>query len=289
MTASAGRLGFVLAVLAALSLSLGAAGSGAAFWADAVPHAKPGKGDKHEWRCVPRKNVKAAKRYAKDRAGTIGFAFFDDCRRTVGWHEDHVFASASVVKAVLMVAYLRKGDVDDRDLRRDEKRLLRPMIEKSDNDAANRIYAAVGEGRLNELADDAGLKHFHASPGWGGTTLTPATQARFFARIERWIPRRHEDYAMRLLASVVPRQRWGLPPVVPRGWRIHFKGGWTPSAEGGWRINQVATLRTKRRSIGIAVLTRQNPSKDYGTMTIEGVGKRLLGGYALRSSDSKNR
>lgn len=251
--------------------------------------AKPGKGDQKP-RCVPRKNVEAAKRFAKDRAGHVGFAFYDDCHRTVGWHENEAFASASVVKAMLMVAYLRKGDVDDRDLRRDERRLLRPMVEKSDNDAANRIYLAVGDGGLNELARDARLERFHTQPVWGNTTLTPATQARFFARIERWIPRRHEDYAMRLLASIVPRQRWGFPPVVPRGWRIHFKGGWTPSSiEGGWRINQAATLRTRRRSIGLAVFTRRNPSKKYGTETIEGVGERLLRGYALRSRDSKNR
>jgi hypothetical protein len=51
----------------------------------------------------------------------------------------------------------------------------------------------------------------------------------------------------------------------------------------------VATLRTRRRDIGVAVMSRQNPSKKYGTETIEGVGKRLLRGYSLRSSVSKNR
>ena len=251
--------------------------------------AKPPRGH-HEWPCVPHENISAAKRYAEHRSGHVGFAFYDDCHRTVGWHEGETFASASVVKAMMLVAYLRKGDVRDRDLRRDERRVLRPMIEKSDNDAANQMYVTVGAHGLDELAHDAHLRHFHTQPVWGETTLTPATQARFFAHIERWIPKRHESYAMRLLASIVPRQRWGLPPVLPRGWRIHFKGGWAPSStEGGWRINQVATLRTKRRSIGIAVMSRQNPSKRYGTRTIQGVGKRLLRGYALPSRRSKNR
>jgi beta-lactamase class A len=252
--------------------------------ASAKPHGH------HEWPCVPRENIRAAKHWAEDRAGHVGFAFYDDCRRTVGWHEGEAFASASVVKAMMLVAYLRKGNVPHRDLRRSEKRVLRPMIEKSDNDAANEIYVAVGAEGLNALARDARLKHFHTEPVWGATTLTPATQARFFAHIERYIPTRHQRYAMRLLANVVPRQRWGLPPVQPRGWRIYFKGGWAQSStEGGWRINQVATLRTRRRDIGVAVMTRQNPSKKYGTETIEGVGKRLLRGYSLRSSDSKNR
>jgi beta-lactamase class A len=246
---------------------------------------KPGH---HKWPCVPHQNIKAAKHWAKDRAGHVGFAIYDDCRRTVGWHEGETFASASVVKAMMLVAYLRKGNVPHRGLHRSEKRVLRPMIEKSDNDAANKIYVAVGAEGLNELAHDAHLKHFHTQPLWGATTLTPATQARFFAHIERYIPKRHESYAMRLLASVVPRQRWGLPPVQPRGWRIYFKGGWAPSsAEGGWRINQVATLRTRRRSIGVAVMTRQNPSKKYGTETIEGVGKRLLRGYSLSKRSKK--
>jgi beta-lactamase class A len=253
-----------------------------------LPGAAATKPGHHKWPCVPHANIKAAKHWAKDRAGHVGFAFYDDCRRTVGWHEGETFASASVVKAMMLVAYLRKGDVDDRDLRHAEKRVLRPMIEKSDNDAANRIYVAVGAHGLEELARDAHLKHFHTEPVWGATTLTPATQARFFAHIERYIPKRHERYAMRLLASVVPRQRWGLPPIQPRGWRIYFKGGWAPSsAEGGWRINQAATLRTKRRRLGVVVMTRQNPSKKYGTETIEGVGKRLLRGYSLSKRSKK--
>jgi hypothetical protein len=36
-----------------------------------------------------------------------------------------------------------------------------------------------------------------------------ADQTRFFLHIDRRIPVRHRRYAMRLLRSIVPSQRWG--------------------------------------------------------------------------------
>ena len=37
---------------------------------------------------------------------------------------------------------------------------------------------------------------------------------------------RHRAYAMRLLASITPSQRWGIGEVAPKGWKLYFKGGW---------------------------------------------------------------
>ena len=82
---------------------------------------------------------------------------------------------------------------------------------------------------------------------------------------------------MRLLARIVPSQRWGIPPVAPRGWRLHFKGGW--SGAPSWRVNQVMLLRKPPRRFAIAILTREQPSMRYGERSIEGVARRLLRAY----------
>ena len=58
-------------------------------------------------------------------------------------------------------------------------------------------------------------------------------QARFFFTLERYVPRRHRDYAMDLLTRIVPSQRWGIPPAAPQGWSLHFKGGWPGDRIGG--------------------------------------------------------
>ncbi len=75
------------------------------------------------------------------------------------------------------------------------------------------------------------MDHFTTQPVWGLSTITAREQARFFLRIERFIPRRHRAYAMRLLNSIIHRQRWGIPPVAPRGWKLYFKGGLVGTAE----------------------------------------------------------
>ena len=186
------------------------------------------------------------------------------------------FESASVVKVMLMVAYLREArnrGLDDHD-----RNLLAPMIKRSANDPASTIYLDVGAGALKKLARDAGMKGFSTGPTWGSSRIAPGSQARFFYELERYIPERHVGYALKLMADIVSRQRWGIPPAVPQGWRIHFKGGWAPEA-AGWKINQVALITNGDRRLSLAVLTRGNPSKGYGHATIRGVAERLLRGY----------
>jgi hypothetical protein len=197
----------------------------------------------------------------------------------VGLGIGRVHSSASVVKAMLLVAYLRRDGVRRDELRRDERRTLGPMIRESDNRSAREIFAVVGQGGLADLARAAGMKHFEPSPSWGASGIAAGDQAAFFRRIERWVPRRHEDYVLRLLAGVIRDQRWGVPEVVPRGWKVHFKGGWYPGGEGGWRVNQSATLRRGERSIGVSVLSEGTRSYRYGRETIRGVAKVLLGPY----------
>jgi beta-lactamase class A len=221
--------------------------------------------------------IDAAERYADRRAGVVSFAVIDESGRLRGDHVHRIHSSASVVKAMLLVAYLRQPDVRDRHLARADRRTLGPMIKRSDNQAADAVYERVGPGALYELADDARMRHFRTQAVWGLSEITPADQARFFYRLERFVPERHEDYALRLLARIVPSQRWGIPPAAPGGWRLHYKGGW--AGRPNWRINQVMLLRKPERRFAVAILTRDQPSKHYGEQTIEGTARRLLRGY----------
>ena len=223
------------------------------------------------------KRVKAAERFADARAGRISFAVVDEDGAMHASHPDRVHNSASVVKVLFMLALLREPGVRHDDLTRSEKALLEPMIQRSDNQTATAVYSRVGEGALYGLARDIGLDHFTTQPTWGLTTITAGSQARFFSRIQGFIPRRHREYAMHLLENIVPSQRWGIPPVAPRGWELHFKGGW--SGRPSWRVNQVMLLRKPPRSFSVAILTREQPSKAYGQDSIQGVAKRLLDGY----------
>jgi beta-lactamase class A len=223
------------------------------------------------------KRVKAAKRFADGRAGRISFAIVDEEGRMHAAHPDRVHNSASVVKVLFMIALLREPGVRHDDLTASEKALLEPMIQRSDNDAATAVFNRVGAAALYRLADEIGLDHFSTQPTWGLTTITAGSQARFFSRIQRYIPKRHRVYAMRLLTQIVPAQRWGIPPAAPAHWKLYFKGGW--SGAPSWRVNQVMLLRRPPRRLAVAILTREQPSFTYGTESIEGVAERLLDDY----------
>ena len=224
--------------------------------------------------------VRDARAYAAHRTGEVAFAV-----RTRSRHWSYrgaaQYRSASLVKAMLLVAYLRRGDVRDRPLRGDERALLDPMIRVSDNRAADTVHARVGLPALTALAQRAGMRHFSAHPVWGGSLITADDQVRFFRRIDRLVPERHREYAMGLLRGITGGQRWGMPEALPKGWRIAFKGGW---GRGVTRqvTHQAALLTRGRERLAVAVLTADNPSTQYGAETIRGVTQRLLRGLGGR-------
>lgn len=216
----------------------------------------------------------AAVQFVDERAGIESFAFIDQSGRLRGYRRWRVTPSASVLKPMLMVAYLNLASVRDRALTDSDRSLLGPMIRWSDNTTAGIVLNIVGAAGLYRVAHRAEMRHFRVRSPWGLSEITAGDQARFFYRIDSYVPARHRTYARYLLSHIVTSQRWGIPPEVPSGWQLFFKGGW---GSGTGRVtHQVALLQDADWRISIAVLTEFNPSHDYGTRTIRGVAARLL-------------
>jgi hypothetical protein len=222
-----------------------------------------------------RDGVAAARAYAEGRAGAVAFAVRTE-RGLEGRSPDHAFPSASVVKAMMLVAYLRQPSVRARSLRPDERDLLTPMVRWSSNKDASAVSVKLGFGALDRLARRAGMTHFVEATQdcWGCARITARDQSRFFLGIDRLVPRRHRAYALGLLARIVPRQRWGVARVAPRGWKLYFKGGW--GSGRGLVDHQVALLTRGRERVSVAVLTSGSPNHAYATETLRGVFGRLL-------------
>jgi hypothetical protein len=257
-TASSARA-FALALLLFAAISMAAP-------APAGPAAPP--------RWTP--DVVAARDYLERRGGHVSFAVRTE-RRMWGHRRLRIVPSASVLKPMLMVAYLNRRRVRARPLRRFDLRLLRPMIRRSDNVTASYVRNLVGNRGLRRLARRVGMSRFTpvAHP-WGHSRVNAADQTRFFLHLERYVPRRHRRTALRLLRRIVPSQRWGVARVAPRGWDLHFKGGWGSGT--GAVDHQVALLRRDRLRVAIAVMTTANGSHAYGKETLRGVFRRLLRG-----------
>ncbi|MBN1529629.1 MAG: hypothetical protein JW895_11245 [Thermoleophilaceae bacterium] len=230
----------------------------------------------------PRGSVAAARRYLAKRAGVESFALFDSRGRAYGWAPRRPYVSASVTKAMMLVAYLRA--IGGRAPDGAERALLEPMIEMSDNDRADAVYARVGDSGLLRVARRAHMRHFATHGYWASATITAIDQARLFRRIDRIVPRRNRAYARRLLSSIVPAQRWGFSRFARRaGFRTFLKGGWrgTPS---GSLVHEAALFEHGRTRFAMAVLTDGNPSHEYGTATLRGVAERIFRPRGARAS-----
>ena len=220
--------------------------------------------------------IAAAAGYLARRGGAYGFAVLDSRGQLHGSHLHERFHTASVVKAMMLVAYLRMLAAHGRTLDGGSRALLYPMIHESNNADASAVLGIEGQAALDRVARDAGMQDFERAHGWWAyTEVSAADLARFFYRMDSLIPRRFDGYARYLLATIEPSQSWGAPPVARPEFEVYFKTGWLPEAEG--LINEAARLERPGITFSLAVLTRGNPSQGYGEETIEGVAARLLG------------
>jgi hypothetical protein len=224
----------------------------------------------------PPGRVAAAQRWISRRQGRVAFAVADGRGRIKGVDAYRPFASASLVKAMLLVAYLDGLERAGEQLRPEARSRLDAMVRSSDNDAANTIFRDVGPTGLSELAARARMEAFAAGPAWGASRVTAADQARFFRSLDRLLPPRYRELAWTLLARIAPEQSWGIPAVARPHWRVFFKGGWRPEPSGNV-VHQAALLENGSEKLSLAVLSDANPSHEYGIETIRGVAQVLLG------------
>jgi len=225
-----------------------------------------------------RPSIERARRYLAGRAGVKSFAVVTTEGRLYGASVHRRFVSASVVKAMLLVAYLRKLHREHRGLDSYSRSLLDRMIHVSDNDAATKVWSIVGDPRLRRLARHAGMKNFSIEGIWANAMISAADQARFFFDIKRLVPRKFRRYALHLLSHITSSQSWGIPAVArPRGWTVFFKGGWRGTSRGQL-VHQTARLERSHDRMALAVLTDGDPSMGYGIQSIEGTAGRLLRG-----------
>jgi hypothetical protein len=219
--------------------------------------------------------IATATRFLDTRAGATAFAVDNNYGQLFGTRVREHFQTASVVKVMMLVAYLQMLSAQHRSVDPADNSLLYPMIHISDNEAASAVYSIVGAGAVARVAREAGMGDYAPGVGWWAYTQTSAAdQANFFFALPRLIPPQFYAYARGLLAGIEPSQSWGIPPVARPTWQVFFKTGALPS-EG--LFNEVARLERPGVTITIAVFTSGDPSMAYGEETIQGVGAALIG------------
>jgi hypothetical protein len=223
------------------------------------------------------KAIASATSYLSQRTGRTAFAVVDSEGRLSGVHVHWQFLTASVVKAMLLTAYLRRLDaMGQHYVDSYSNSFLYPMIHVSDNNAATQCWSIVGDSGLYSVAAAARMTDFSVSGSWGTALLSPADQARFFFGMDSLIPREFVGYARFLLSTIDPSQSWGIPVVArPLGYQTYFKDGSEPTGLGQL-VHQIDRLEGHGRTFAIAVMTDGDPTMQYGIDTIQGVAAALL-------------
>jgi len=221
-----------------------------------------------------RPDIAAARSYADQRTGHITFAVRTP-QRLYAIGGSRTTSSASLVKAMLLVAYLNRAAVRGRQLTGAERALLGPMIRRSANANATRVRDIVGNRALERIANRVGMMDFVTASTWGATQVSARDQAELFFDIDRLTVRRHRAFALELLSSVAPDQRWGVARARPPGWSLFFKSGWY---EDIGTNHQSALLRRGDRRVAVSILGTGGLSHTYAKRTLRGVARRLLRG-----------
>jgi beta-lactamase class A len=221
-------------------------------------------------------NIKAA---LAGRSGTVSVTVYDRvsgvaCRLDEGYP----YYAASVVKATILAALLRWHQETRKPLTAKEQRLATLMITQSDNDAASALWAEVGHARLQHFLDLAKMTETVLDPdgAWGLTLITARDELallRLLTKSNSVLSEASRDYELRLMARVIPSQRWGVPAGAPHGVTVYVKNGWLPLASGGWHINSIGAFLGHGRDYMIVVLSDNNPTMAYGVATIEAVAR----------------
>jgi beta-lactamase class A len=223
----------------------------------------------------------AVARYVSLRTSRVGIAVYDATTGTTHvLNQDAKFQTASIVKAQILGAVLRRAQAQRRSLTTFERSNLAAMIERSDNHAATTLWNLLG-GASGVAAFDrlVPMSATTPHPAWGLTTTTAADNVRLlrdFAFPTATLTLRRRAYSLSLLEHVVREQRWGVSAGVAPNAVVALKNGWLPlSDRARWRVNSIGWVRGERRNYVVAVLTDHNPSMRYGIDTIQQLSRML--------------
>lgn len=201
--------------------------------------------------------------------------------RAVYGGADATYDTASIVKVDILAALLLRTQDKGREPTAGERAHAVAMIERSDNDAATALLAAVGGAAGLDAANERfGLTATTAAKAWGLTRTTAADQltlleAVFGTDADAELSAESRAYVRGLMARVEADQQWGVS-AAGSAWAL--KNGWMPrTATGLWNINSIGQVTADGRSYLVAVLSGGQRTKETGVALVEAVAKAAVG------------
>ena len=229
-----------------------------------------------------------ARRFAAGRAGTAGFAVIDTTTGKVQGNDAGGVAlrAASIVKVIIGMRLFARAQEQKRGLNGAEQSDLSAMIRVSDNDAASRLWGALGgPAVIGWVRRVTGVRHTAppANPAsWGFTTTTARDTAVILLSLvrARGVSAAHRNALLAEMRQVVPGQRWGVDAAVHRSTPA-VKNGWYPDIDAPvWRVHCTGVVDHRGHpNRWVVVVTTRYPADlgmAYGQETCSGITARAL-------------
>lgn len=209
--------------------------------------------------------------YLADLGDRVGLRVVDLTRGIAyDYNAGRSFTVASSIKVPIMLAFLAQLEARHREPTNAQLELLTDMIERSDNDAATTLYAAIGTvAGLDAFMKSVGIGGLHpqtAEIGWGWSTITPRAMARLLELLQqgRILTPAHRALALDLMEDVIPEQRFGVGDTAPDGARVALKTGFVTAPNGLLAMNSSGIVTVGSGTYVIAVFTADNASLEEG-------------------------
>lgn len=186
------------------------------------------------------------------------------------------FPTASLVKVHLVALMLWRAERAGVELTAAQRSDAEQMLVRSENDPANRAYAALG----GPVGIEDGLKQAFGSARiqvgeqfrWGHSMTRPRAVVALLADVLDADQKRTYGLMQNAMSRVVPEQRWGVSALADKGSRLRVKVGWVEDP-GGWIVNSSGRVLVDDEPVLISVMTDRNATLDHGIATIEKVAR----------------
>ncbi|HWS32822.1 MAG TPA: transglycosylase domain-containing protein, partial [Actinoplanes sp.] len=195
--------------------------------------------------------------------------------RRYDFQGDRAFETASVVKLQMLAALLLQAQDEGRELTKAEVRRVRKMIVASDNDAAVKVYAAIGgaaglRGKLARL----GLDDTEPNSRFGFTTTTANDQTRTIAALvsaDSPLSEKSRTRILGLMGQVNADQTWGISAASFEGEQTAQKNGWVSrtAEDNRWIINSTGRISGEKTDVAMSVLSHGHQSQESGIEVVE--------------------
>jgi beta-lactamase class A len=192
------------------------------------------------------------------------------------FHQTQHFYAASVIKATIISALLRKVHGPS-GLTAAQRQLCYLMITQSNNNAATALWNDVGMTDMQAFLNKAGMRHTILNYAWGLTEITAQdelTLLHVLTTSNKVLSKSSRQYVLRLMAEVISSERWGVSAGAPSDVTVHIKNGWLPyPGADDWHINSIGAFTGKHISYQIVVLTgpatAAGQGEGYGIGTVQ--------------------